>query len=393
VSERLSIGYLVPGHHLLPTAGPSRNVLSLARALARHADVTVAFRSTLQPPLDEPFSVLELDPGSGRPGASDDAAIRGIGVGELAGFLKKLRAFARAHRFDVVLEKSWLFSGHVGALYRREGVPAAVVENVVRVFGGGSLGGRVKHAVSQWMVGRNMRRADLVIAETAELERALIRRFRLAPERVAVVELGVDHALFAPGERPAAREALGIAHDARVLLYTGVLDGTHDLRPLLRAVTGLGESPVELHVVGDGELRGELETLARGAAERIVFHGRVPHADVPRFVVAADLCLAPYDLDAFPDREVAYSILKVPEYMACGRPVASMPGGRTSALIDDGRTGHLLENTAEAWAALVAALPARDVLDRMGAAASERVEGLTWENTAERYHELCRALV
>ena len=42
--RRLSICYAVPGHSLVASAGPTRNVLSLARALSRWADVTVAFQ-------------------------------------------------------------------------------------------------------------------------------------------------------------------------------------------------------------------------------------------------------------------------------------------------------------------------------------------------------------
>src|SRR5262249_46760063 len=40
--RRLSICYVVPGHDLLSSVGPSRNVVNLAQALSEWADVTVA---------------------------------------------------------------------------------------------------------------------------------------------------------------------------------------------------------------------------------------------------------------------------------------------------------------------------------------------------------------
>ena len=73
--HRLSICYLAPGHRLLSTIGPTRNVLSLARALARHAEVTVAFRNVLDDCAPADLRVVEIQPGARRPAAIvDDAA-------------------------------------------------------------------------------------------------------------------------------------------------------------------------------------------------------------------------------------------------------------------------------------------------------------------------------
>ena len=40
VGKRLAVCYLVPGHTLLPSAGPTRNVLSVARELAKWTDLS-----------------------------------------------------------------------------------------------------------------------------------------------------------------------------------------------------------------------------------------------------------------------------------------------------------------------------------------------------------------
>ncbi|HET6467624.1 MAG TPA: hypothetical protein VFG43_04520, partial [Geminicoccaceae bacterium] len=90
--RRLRICYVVPGHNLLGTVGPSRNVLSLARALGAWADVTVAFRRVLEPEAAHGLKALEIEPGCAAPGARaeamagavDDAAVRGVGLGEFA---------------------------------------------------------------------------------------------------------------------------------------------------------------------------------------------------------------------------------------------------------------------------------------------------------------------
>ena len=390
--SRLRVGYVVPGHHLLPTAGPTRNVLSLAAELGRHVDLTLAFRGVHERPRAAAFEVAELDPGSAPAAAVDDAAVRGLSVSALGAYVGRIRSFARQRDFDVVLEKSWLLSGYVASLYRRRGTPAAIVENLVRVWPGrlgspADLLGWARHRAVRGLVGRWMRRADLVIAETEPLARSLARH--LGVGSVEVVGLGVDHGRFRPGERAAARAALGIDPGRTLLLYFGVLDRTHDLSAVIGALGELAHPP-ELHVAGDGEQRGRYEELARGLP--VVFHGRVPHERIPLFVQASDLCIAPYDPSAFPDGEVAYSTLKIPEAMACARAVATVPGAHTGALVENGVSGFTLDNTAAAWTRLLAGLPERAELDRLGAGGAERAAAITWERTAARYLELCRGL-
>jgi glycosyltransferase involved in cell wall biosynthesis len=158
---------------------------------------------------------------------------------------------------------------------------------------------------------------------------------------------------------------------------------------VIEALGRLAEPP-ELHVAGDGEERARYAALARGLP--VVFHGRVPHERIPLFVQASDVCLAPYDPSAFPDGEVAYSTLKIPEAMACARAVATVPGTHTGSLVENGVSGFLVDNTVAAWTRLLEGLPARAELDRLGERGAARAAGITWERTAAGYLEVCRAL-
>ena len=230
--------------------------------------------------------------------------------------------------------------------------------------------------------------APLIIAETAELKRGIARHWRVPEDRIAVVGLGVDRTLFAPRDQLRAREALGIAPDRLVLLYVGVVDGTHDLGPVLGALAGLQAPTLELHVVGDGGRRALHERAARAANLQATFHGRVAHERVPDYIAAADLCLAPYDPSAFRNGELGYSTMKVPEYLSAGRPVATVASGRLTQLIADGETGFLVANTAEDWRRLLRRLPGRARLQAMGEAAA-RIELMSWDQTASGYLELC----
>lgn len=398
--RRLRICYAVPGHHLLETAGPSRNVLSLAGELGQIADVTVAFRRVLSGAAELPFRVVEIDPAHPLPmSPSDDAAIRGSSPAALRAYLKQVRRFVDQElpRHDIWLEKSWLLSGYVCRQVARRGQTGVVVENVVRVFDEPRRSARgwirwLRHQAIHAAVGHLLRRTPRVIAETAFLRDALQREFRLRDDQVEVIELGVDPSRFRPRDAHGARQELGIDPDDLVLLYVGTLDRTHSLEPLVAALADL-DPGIRLHLVGDGPLRDTLLARASGLEGRVVHHGRVAHAEVPRFIAAADLCLAPYDLGAFPDRQMAYSTLKIPEYMASGRPVASMPSGQIQRWITHGRTGFLLENRREDWVRLLRSLPSREMLREMGAAAHASVAGLSWARAAANYLRTCQDLL
>ncbi|MGH6912191.1 MAG: glycosyltransferase, partial [Geminicoccales bacterium] len=147
----------------------------------------------------------------------------------------------------------------------------------------------------------------------------------------------------------------------------------------------------ELHIVGDGHFKSAYERKARGVAN-VVFYGRMPHDRVPLFIAAADLCLAPYDPARCAAGRLGYSTMKIPEYLSCGRPVASVPSGRIPDLIEDGVSGFLLENDLSGWLRFLDPPPSRARLREMAQGAAS-VPLTTWEDTARAYLALCeRAL-
>jgi glycosyltransferase involved in cell wall biosynthesis len=391
--SRLSVCYVVPGHCLIASAGPTRNVLNLARALSQWADVTVAFQrvADTEGAIGVRAEQIEPDARSGSP-LADDSAVRGVGYAEFFRYLRQLRRFAaeRLLSYDVVLEKSWLLSGYLSAYCRRRGVLGVPVENVVPNPGHVARGSLTKFArlqVGRWLAGRYLRKAPLIIAETEFLKTDIATNWRVAPERIAVVDLGIDRALFRPLDQAVARRSLGIAPDKTVLLYVGVLDDIHDLGPLLEAMSDGQDPTIELHLVGDGHYAGRYREKARGAAN-IVFHGRVAHARVPELIAAADLCVAPYDPKVFAAGNLGYSTMKIPEYLSCGRPVASVPSGRIPQLVQHGVSGFLFSNEPSEWRRFLAERPARERLWQMGGAAAQ-VPLSSWDDTARGYLALC----
>ena len=334
---------------------------------------------------------MEIDPGHST-ASRDDSAMSGIGYSEFVRYICALRQFVDRdlRGFDVVLEKNWLLSGYVSRLCQRRGQVGIPVENIIpnpSYAAGGQIAKWIRLYVGRAIAGFHLRRAPLIIAETNSLKRSIERYWQVASERIAVVDLGVDRAVFHPIEQSAARRRLGHETDKTHLVYVGVLDQTHNLAPAIQALGDCAGESIELHVVGDGPRRREYEAMAAAGAA-IVFHGRVPHEEVPWHIAAADLCIAPYDAMAFPSGELGYATMKIPEYMSVGRPVVSVPSGRIADLVCDGTTGFLFENERDRWRRFLARLPSRDSLAAMGTAAAA-VKLMSWEDTAAAYLSLC----
>jgi len=392
-SRRPSILYVAPGHDFLPSAGPTRNVLNQARAMMEWADITLAFRRLAAPPAASDPPVLEIAPWpSGSPPAEEDAGTTGMSYLGFLTYLRTIRRFVRSltRPIDVVLEKDWMLTGLVSLEFRKRGIAGAPVKNwIAGVRSGGDGPGlrTARLAFGAWLEGRLLRRIPCVVAETDVLKEAMVRRWRLDPGHVEVIGVGVDRELFRPSDPDEARARLGIARDATVLLYSGILDRTHDVEPLLRAVVRLGDPSIELHLIGDGPRRGELEILAGAGSGSVVFHGRVPHEDVPAYIAAADLCVAPYDPAAFPGGRVAYSTLKIREYLSAGRPVVTVRSGSLERLVQDGRTGFFVANEEGAWYDLLKGRPSRERLRGMGAAAAE-TELMSWQDVSRAFERL-----
>jgi glycosyltransferase involved in cell wall biosynthesis len=399
--KRLSICYAAPGQNLVSTAGGTRNVLSAAEAMSQWADVTVAFRSIPEAAPARSYRLIAIDETPRVAGViADDVVVRGLNPFSHASYLRMLPHFARraAGTYDVVFEKGWRFSGYLARQMQKRGIPSALIENDARFWNEPLVSLKacaryLAQGATQFVAARCSRALPLIIAETDELKEVLVTLRGIEAERIEVVALGVDHQLFRPQDQTEARAQLGIDPAITIVLYVGGLDIYHDLGPLIEAL-GMAHLPgIELHVVGDGALRQEYENSARRLNVTTRFHGSVPHKKVPTYIAASDLCVAPYQPSRFYAGKIAFSTLKIPEYMACARPVASVPHGSITRLIEHDVTGFLLENSPEPWSQLLRQLPPRSRLAAMGRAAAAHVAPLSWDATAARYVELAHQLV
>ena len=182
-----------------------------------------------------------------------------------------------------------------------------------------------------------------------------LRRLGLPRDRATIVPCGVDTSAFTPRGPVAQRSAR-----SRLLVLGRLVErkGQDDAVRALRAVPD-----AELVVVGGpppGAVDGDPEVcrlralaVEEGVADRLVFAGAVPRADVPAWVRSADVVLAVPWYEPFGITPL--------EAMACGRPVVATAVGGLVDTVVDGGTGDLVPPRDPArLGAVLAALLADD---------------------------------
>lgn len=201
-----------------------------------------------------------------------------------------------------------------------------------------SLRYRLTRALETWAV----RNADAVTVICEGLRGDLIAR-GIPPHKITVIPNAVDIEQFDVGGRPdpELKLRLGLGN-SRVLGFVGSFYAYEGLDLLISALPAIiRQAPdVKVLLVGGGPQDAALkrQVMALGLKERVVFTGRVPHAEVGRYYDLIDVLVYPRHPMRLTD---LVTPLKPLEAMAQGRIMVASDVGGHRELIRDGRTGVL----------------------------------------------------
>lgn len=231
----------------------------------------------------------------------------------------------------------------------------------------------------------------LVVGNSPAVIEHLARRAGIARSRLRLIRGGVDAEAIATA-RPLDRAELGLHPGTPLVLWVGRLDPIKGLDVLLDAVTiARHQHAVQLAIVGDGPLAGELGRAIRAGGLGDVVHLLGARHDVPRLLRTADVFCFPSRTEGLPNALI--------EAMAAGLPVVTTNAPGCRDLVEHGRTGWLVpvDDARAAGAALVRLLRDPALASRLGAAAAGHVSRnlslkQCFENYRALYREVCRSL-
>ena len=243
-------------------------------------------------------------------------------------------------RPDVVYERHALLHRAGIRIATQLGVPRLIEVNAPLVEEQRRFRGLRLEAEARMAEEESYRKADAIVAVSTAVAQH-VGRILGSTETVHVLPNGVDLARFgAHSGGSALRARLGIG-TAPVLGFIGSFKPWHGVMFLLDVFGDLVEirPEVQLIAVGDGP---ELEAVRARVTEldmnrHVTLPGRVPHAEIPAWLDAMDVTIAPY----LPHPDFYFSPLKILESMAAGCPVVAPQIGQIAELIKDQQAGRL----------------------------------------------------
>ena len=352
----------------LSRAGTEMQLLALIRSLDR---------SRVLPSL----CLLDGDDDESRSLEPESCPVERLGIRSLLGpatfsAIASLRRHWRRMRIDV-LQTYFLDSTYLG-------VPLARMCGVRKVV-------RVRNNLGHWLtnghrrLGRVMGRlADVTLTNSSSGKQALIDAERLHPEKLVVIENGVDLDRFPnikPLETNGPQLRVGAVANLRPVKN---IDG------LIRAAARLRARFPQLRfeVAGDGEQRSELQALIE--EHRLVEHFRLcgSVSDIPGFLARQDLAILCSHSEG-----MSNALL---EYMASGRAIVATDVGANRQLIDNEIHGLIVAPKDEnsLVSAIEQCIQNPEMCREMGAAARKLVEEKFSRNAmVKRFEDFYEQLV
>jgi len=237
--------------------------------------------------------------------------------------------------------------------------------------------------------------SDVITANSVTELQQLASLYGADPKRIDVVAPGIDRAVFSPGLREGARNALGLK-DGPVLLFVGRIQPLKGLDVAVATLAGLSRryQDAQLLVVGgvsgpqgQKELRRFEDTVQRyGLQDRVKLVPPLPHHLLSTYYRAADVCLVP-------SRSESFGLVAL-EAAACGVPVVASDVGGLTTLVDHGRSGLRVAGRDPAGYvdAVSAILEDPRLAESMARRGAEMAARYSWSATALRLRRIFAGL-
>lgn len=232
------------------------------------------------------------------------------------------------------------------------------------------------------------RRADSIVVVTPSFRDHLAREWSVQPEKISIVQNGVETALFTPQSSGLEiRAQLGM-EGKFVVSYIGTLGLAHGLETLIDAAERLQSVAPEVLImlVGEGADRERILALAQSKQlKNLVFVSQQPREMIPSYISASEACLV-----MLRGKEVFETVIptKMLEFMSCARPVILAVRGQAKRVLEAAGGGICVEpDSPEALCSAILRLKEHPALcEEMGRAGrSYIIRELSRERTAQEY--------
>ncbi len=257
----------------------------------------------------------------------------------------------------------------------------------------------VGHRLLRPWVNRVYRNADAILTYGKHVNAFLLDK-KVREDIIFLARHAADHTHQRPDLDPqhtrALRMSLSISDDQAVILYVGRLVAEKGLDYLLDALARLRHRRVVLILAGTG---GGAERLAElsgslGLADRVRFVGYISREILPRYYAIATVCVVP-SVTTARFREPWGLVVNEAFYQGVPVVATDAVGAAAGGLVAHGETGFVVpeRSPADLSAALDRVITDRDLRDRLGVRARQRVQDYTHEAMVSDFSEAIESVV
>jgi len=299
--------------------------------------------------------------------------------------------------YDIVHSHYWL-SGWVGRSAKEEwGTPLVSSFHTLGKVKNYSLArGELPESAAR-LAGeeRVIAASDRILAPTPTEAAQLVGLYGADPAHIRLVPPGVDHEVFSPRGREAAREELHLA-GLRLAVYVGRLQAHKGpdvaVRTLAEAIARDPDATrhLQLAIVGGpsgvdhGAEVARLMELASalGVTDRVMLYPPQTQRRLADFYSAADVVLVP-------SRSESFGLVAL-EAQACGTPVIAASVGGLRYVVEDGVGGYLVEghDPGDHADRLIQVLRSPALQAELGTRGARQALRFTWDATAGELHNV-----
>ena len=296
----------------------------------------------------------------------------------------------RKHRFDVIHAHWLLPNGFIGAIVSKLcKIPVVITLHGSDIFV--SKLNPIFKAIAKWTLKHTAMVTSVTPAFLPELA-----ALGVPEEKRCLIPNGVDPEVFpppTPKQLTELQNKLSIPEEQRVVFALGriVLKKGFDI--LIRALPYVREKCPQTTVIigGDGSDLARLKTLAKekGVSDIIRFPGNINRLEVPIYFYLSDLFVLPAVVD--PKGNMDGCPIVILEAMACGKPVVSSAISGIPIVVQNDKTGLLVEekDPDTLAAAIISLLKNPEKREQFGRAGQQRIRHeLTWAKTIEQFIDI-----
>ncbi len=181
--------------------------------------------------------------------------------------------------------------------------------------------------------------ADRIVVVTSAFREYLIQHWRIPPEKLAVVENGVETELFAPRQDDRDRRMELELENKFVVCYIGTMGMAHGLDTLIKTAQDLQTSAPDVFflLVGEGADKERVAGEARSRGlKNVRFIAQQPRINIPAYIGASDACVV-----LLKKNDIFKTVIptKMLEFMSCARPVILAVDGQARKILQQAHSG------------------------------------------------------